>query len=158
MTRKILCFFGTRPEAIKMAPVIERLKKDKRLRVLVAVSAQHRQMLDQVLRIFRLRASIDLNLMREDQSLFDVTSRVLRGFERVLKRVRPDLVLVHGDTTTTMAGSLASYYRKVPVGHVEAGLRTHDRYRPFPEEMNRRITDALATLFFAPTEESKRNL
>ncbi|MCB4756868.1 MAG: UDP-N-acetylglucosamine 2-epimerase (non-hydrolyzing) [Elusimicrobia bacterium] len=156
--KKVLCFFGTRPEAIKMAPVVKCLKASPHFRVIVAVSAQHRQMLDQALALFRLKSHIDLDLMQEGQSLFDITTKVINRFEEVLKRVRPDLVLVHGDTTTTLGGSLAAYYEKIPVGHVEAGLRTQDRYRPFPEEMNRRLTDALATLYFAPTTESRRNL
>lgn len=156
--KKILFFFGTRPEAIKMAPVIKEFTKDKRFRITIAVSAQHRDMLDQVLKLFRLRASVDLDLMRPKQSLFDLTTRVLTAFEPVLERVKPDLVLVHGDTTTTLAGSLAAFYKKIPVGHVEAGLRTSDIYQPFPEEVNRRLTDAVATLRFAPTQTSRRNL
>jgi UDP-N-acetylglucosamine 2-epimerase (non-hydrolysing) len=155
---KILCFFGTRPEAIKMAPVIQVLEKEKRFQVVVGVSAQHRGMLDQVLDLFHIRCQVDLNLMKEGQSLFDVTADVLRKFERVLDQIKPDLVLVHGDTTTTMAGSLASFYKKIPVGHVEAGLRTGDKYRPFPEEINRHVTDSVATLYFAPTNKSKKNL
>jgi UDP-N-acetylglucosamine 2-epimerase (non-hydrolysing) len=156
--KKILLFFGTRPEAIKMAPVVKRLKGDPRLKVIVAVSAQHRQMLDQVLKIFHLKSQIDLDVMKAGQTLFDVTTQVIARFEPVLKKVKPDLVLVHGDTTTTLGGALASYYMKIPVGHVEAGLRTNDKYRPFPEEMNRRITDALSTLYFAPTRESAQHL
>lgn len=156
--KNILFFFGTRPEAIKMAPVVDQLKSDKNFRVTVAVSAQHRDMLDQVLKIFGLKSDIDLDVMRPGQTLYELTSRVLLKFEPVLEKIKPDLVLVHGDTTTTLAGTLAAYYKKIPVGHVEAGLRTGDRYRPFPEEMNRRVTDAGATLFFAPTNESKRNL
>lgn len=157
-TKKILFFFGTRPEAIKMAPVVEALAKDKRFQVTLAVSAQHRQMLDQVLKLFRLKASIDLDLMRPGQNLFDLTTRVIKAFEPVLQRSRPDLVLVHGDTTTTFAGALAAYYQQVPVGHVEAGLRTNDIYRPFPEEVNRRLTDTISALHFAPTELSRKNL
>lgn len=157
-TFKILCFFGTRPEAIKMAPVVRALKSNKQFRVTVAVSAQHRAMLDQTLKVFRLRSDRDLNLMRKGQSLFDLTARILKSFESVLKSVQPDLVLVHGDTTTTLGGSLAAYYQKIPVAHVEAGLRTHDIYQPFPEEINRRVTDVIAALYFAPTAESRRNL
>ncbi len=141
-----------------MAPVVKRLKGDPRLKVIVAVSAQHRQMLDQVLKIFHLKSQIDLDVMKAGQTLFDVTTQVIARFEPVLKKVKPDLVLVHGDTTTTLGGALASYYMKIPVGHVEAGLRTNDKYRPFPEEMNRRITDALSTLYFAPTRESAQHL
>ncbi len=155
---KILFFFGTRPEAIKMAPVIKELEKEKRFQVVVAVSAQHRDMLDQVLKLFKISSSIDLNLMRKGQSLFDITTDVLLKFEKVLDQVRPDLVLVHGDTTTTMAGSLAAFYKKIPVGHVEAGLRTRNKYQPFPEEINRRVTDSLASLYFAPTEGAKNHL
>lgn len=155
---RVLCFFGTRPEAIKMAPVVQALQKEKRFVVTVAVSAQHRAMLDQVLNAFRLRSHVDLDLMRKGQSLFDVTSRILKSFEPVLEKTKPDLVLVHGDTTTTLGGSLAAYYKKIPVGHVEAGLRTNNKYQPFPEEINRRVTDSIATLFFAPTSQSQRNL
>lgn len=156
--KRILCFFGTRPEAIKMAPVIERLKAEPNFQVLVGVSAQHRAMLDQVLKAFRIKSDIDLDLMRPKQSLSDITVRVLEKFGPVLDRHRPDMVLVHGDTTTTLAGTLASYYKQIPVGHVEAGLRTNDLYRPFPEEANRQLTDALATLHFCPTNQSRQNL
>lgn len=156
--KKILCFFGTRPEAIKMAPVVEALQKSKSLQPIVALSAQHRQMLDQVMKLFKLKSHIDLNLMKDGQSLTDITTGVIKHFEPALEKWKPDMVLVHGDTTTTLGGALASYYKKIPVGHVEAGLRTDDIYRPFPEEMNRRITDSIATLFFPPTPESKKNL
>lgn len=155
---KILCFFGTRPEAIKMAPVVARLQEEKRFQLLVAVSAQHRGMLDQVLKNFKIKSHIDLDLMRPRQTLTDITSRVIQRFEPVLQKHKPDLVLVHGDTTTTLGGTLASYYQQIPVGHVEAGLRTHDLCRPFPEEANRQLTDTLATLHFCPTTESKKNL
>lgn len=158
MAKRILCFFGTRPEAIKMAPVVKRLQADKAFDVRVAVSAQHRDMLDQVLRIFKVRANVDLNLMKKGQTLTDITVDVLRRFEPVLKRIKPDLVLVHGDTTTTFAGTLASFYQKIPVGHVEAGLRTRDLFQPYPEEANRRLADALCALYFAPTSESRKNL
>jgi len=158
MKKKVLCFFGTRPEAIKMAPVVRALKAARSITAQVVVSAQHRGMLDQVLDVFGLSADGDLDIMRPNQSLFDVTSAVLSRFDKALDRFRPDLVLVHGDTTTSFAGTLASYYKKIPVGHVEAGLRTRDLYQPFPEEANRRLTDALAALHFAPTEESRRNL
>lgn len=141
-----------------MAPVVAELRKESRFNVLVAVSAQHRHMLDQVLAAFRIHSHMDLDLMRRGQSLFDLTARILKRFEPVLQKSRPDLVLVHGDTTTTLGGTLASYYLKIPVGHVEAGLRTQDIYQPFPEEINRRVTDAIGTLFFAPTRQSKANL
>lgn len=155
---RLLCFFGTRPEAIKMAPVVARLKEERRFQVSLAVSAQHRDMLDQVLDDFGLKAQYDLNLMKENQSLADITSGVLEKFGAVLEKTRPDLVLVHGDTTTTLAGALASFYKEIPVGHVEAGLRTSDPSRPFPEEMNRRLTDSLCRLYFPPTPEAKKNL
>lgn len=156
--KTVLLFFGTRPEAIKMAPVAAALRHDRRIRTRVAVSAQHRDMLDQVMSLFGIKADMDFDLMRPGQSLTDLTARVIRAFEPALEKLKPDLVLVHGDTTTTLGGALAAYYRKIPVGHVEAGLRTDDRYRPFPEEMNRRLTDALSTLHFAPTRESAANL
>jgi UDP-N-acetylglucosamine 2-epimerase (non-hydrolysing) len=138
--------------------VVREFKSDSRFRVYVGLSAQHRGMLDQVLKLFGLKSDIDLDLMRKSQTLFDITSRVLTKFEPALERIKPDMVLVHGDTTTTLGGSLASFYKKIPVGHVEAGLRTNDLYRPFPEEANRRLTDALTTLYFAPTAESRDNL
>ncbi len=156
--RNVLFFFGTRPEAIKMAPVVACLKADPDLNVRVAVSAQHRGMLDQVLKLFDVKSDADLNVMRPGQTLFDITARVLQGFAPVLEKFRPNIVLVHGDTTTSMAGSLASFYRQIPIGHVEAGLRTHDLSRPFPEEANRRITGVLTALHFSPTPESRRNL
>src|SRR4051812_37291690 len=141
-----------------MAPVVQALRADKSFEPLVVVSAQHRGMLDQVLRKFGIKAHHDLNLMKAGQSLTDITTRVLRGFEPILRITKPDMVLVHGDTTTTFAGSLAAFYQKIPVGHVEAGLRTGDIYRPFPEEVNRRLTDPLCALLFAPTETSRKNL
>jgi UDP-N-acetylglucosamine 2-epimerase (non-hydrolysing) len=156
--KTVLSFFGTRPEAIKMAPVVRALKGERSIDARVVVSAQHREMLDQVLQVFDLKADGDLDVMRPNQSLFDVTREVLARFEKAIDKFKPDLVLVHGDTTTSFAGTLACYYKKVAVGHVEAGLRTNDLYRPFPEEANRRLTDALATLHFAPTEEARRNL
>ncbi len=151
--------FGTRPEAIKMAPVVAEL--ERRLGSVeshVCVTAQHREMLDQVLDVFGMRPEYDLGVMRADQSPGGVTAAVLLGLDPVLSELEPDLILVHGDTTTTMAASLAAFYRKVPVGHVEAGLRTHDPYSPFPEEMNRVVTDALSTYHFAPTRTSRENL
>lgn len=141
-----------------MAPVVSRFIKDKRFRPIVAVSAQHRQMLDQVLRIFKIKSQIDLDIMRKNQTLFDITNRVLSGFQKALKKVKPDLVMVHGDTTTTLGGALAAYYQQIPVAHVEAGLRTRDKYRPFPEEMNRHLTDAIASLHLAPTRISEKRL
>lgn len=158
MKNRVICFFGTRPEAIKMAPVVRALKAERSVDVSVVVSAQHRDMLDQVLEVFELKADGDMNIMRPNQTLFDVTRDVLTGFEKMLDEFNPGLVLVHGDTTTSFAGALACYYKKIAVGHVEAGLRTGDIYRPFPEEANRRLTDAIAALYFAPTPTSRDNL
>jgi UDP-N-acetylglucosamine 2-epimerase (non-hydrolysing) len=156
---KILTVFGTRPEAIKMAPVIKALEKQPdRFESLVCVTAQHRQMLDQVLELFAIRPAYDLNIMKPGQDLFDITCNVLQGLKPVLEKERPDIVLVHGDTTTTMAASIASFYCRTRVGHVEAGLRTHDKFAPFPEEINRRVTGAVADLHFAPTDASRQNL
>jgi UDP-N-acetylglucosamine 2-epimerase (hydrolysing) len=157
MTR-ILSVFGTRPEAIKMAPVIKELKRRPGFDARVCVTAQHRQMLDQVLQLFDIVPHYDLNLMRPSQTLADITADVLRGVSQVLEQFTPDLVLVHGDTTTTLAASLSAFYRHVPVGHVEAGLRTRNIHSPWPEEMNRRITDTLAGIYFAPTKQAYRNL
>ncbi|GFO54219.1 UDP-N-acetyl glucosamine 2-epimerase [Geomonas sp. Red276] len=155
----VLSVFGTRPEAIKMAPVVKELEKHpETIRSVVCVTAQHRQMLDQVLSLFDIRPDYDLDIMKPGQDLFDVTCRVLQGLKPVLEKERPDLVLVHGDTSTTMAASIASFYFRTPVGHVEAGLRTQDKFAPFPEEINRRVTGAVADLHFAPTETSRRNL
>ncbi len=156
---RVLAVFGTRPEAIKMAPLVLELKaRPDEFECLVCVSAQHRQMLDQVLAAFRLAPDFDLDIMEDRQTLTTVTVKALQGLGKVMAEVRPDIVLVHGDTTTTMAGSLAAYYNQVRVGHVEAGLRTWNRYSPFPEEMNRQITGVIADLHFAPTELSRRNL
>lgn len=155
---KIVAVFGTRPEAIKMAPLVKLLEKDEAIDCRVVVTAQHREMLDQVLGLFDIRPAHDLDIMRPGQSLFDITGRALGGLGPVLEKERPDLVLVHGDTTTTFVAALASYYLRLPVGHVEAGLRTGDRYSPFPEEMNRHLTGALAELHFAPTPASRNNL
>jgi UDP-N-acetylglucosamine 2-epimerase (non-hydrolysing) len=158
-TRKtVLCVFGTRPEAIKMAPVVLALRKAEGFQVRVCVTAQHRQMLDQVLALFGIRPDADLNVMRQNQSLTDITAQVLQKMEPVLKGDRPDLVLVHGDTTTSLAASLAAFYQRIPVGHVEAGLRTGDKYYPYPEEINRRLTDSLADYRFAPTPWARENL
>ncbi len=156
--QKILIIFGTRPEAIKMAPVVLGLQAEGAYQVKVAVTAQHRQMLDQVLELFRIRPDHDLNVMTPNQDLFGITVRILESLKDVLKREQPDLILVHGDTTTTFAASLAAYYLKIPVGHVEAGLRTGDKYQPYPEELNRRLTGALADYHFAPTPWARDNL
>jgi UDP-N-acetylglucosamine 2-epimerase (non-hydrolysing) len=159
MQRRVMFCFGTRPEAIKLAPVILELRKRPReFGALVLVTGQHRQMLDQVLRVFDIKPDHDLDLMRPGQSLADVTVGVLRGVERVLRRARPDMVIVQGDTTSALAAALAAFYEKIPVGHVEAGLRTSDRYSPYPEEMNRRLVSSLADLHFAPTRAAKENL
>ncbi|BCS80652.1 non-hydrolyzing UDP-N-acetylglucosamine 2-epimerase [Anaerocellum diazotrophicum] len=155
---KTLIVFGTRPEAIKMAPLVKELQKDSNFDVKVCVTAQHRQMLDQVLEIFDIKPDYDLDIMKHNQSLFSITSDVLLRFEKVLEKERPDIVLVHGDTTTTFAAALASFYFKTKVGHVEAGLRTYNKYSPFPEEMNRKLTAALCDLHFAPTKRAKLNL
>lgn len=155
---KVMAVFGTRPEAIKMAPLIKQLNKCENIQSIICVTAQHRQMLDQVLHIFNLKPDYDLNIMKERQTLADITTNALNGLEKIIKEVTPDIVLVHGDTTTTFAGSLAAYYNQIKIGHVEAGLRTYDKYQPFPEEMNRRLTGALADLHFSPTELSKQNL
>lgn len=156
--RKIITIFGTRPEAIKMAPLVKALKEDGRFQCKVAVTAQHREMLDQVLELFHIIPDYDLDIMQAGQTLYDITSRALTGLRDVLKREKPELVLVHGDTTTTFAGSLAAYYQQIPVGHVEAGLRSGDKYSPFPEEMNRRLTGTICDLHFAPTSSAQRNL
>lgn len=151
--------FGTRPEAIKMAPLVKEFQKNtKDFKTLVCVTGQHREMLDQVLHIFSIKPDYDLNIMKQGQDLYDVTSRVLLGMRDVLKKVQPDVVLVHGDTTTSTAAALAAFYQQIPVGHVEAGLRTHNIYSPWPEEMNRQITGRIATYHFAPTSLSKQNL
>lgn len=156
---KVLTVFGTRPEAIKMAPLVKELNsRPSQIRSMVAVTAQHREMLDQVLELFDIIPDYDLNIMQEGQTLYDVTTRALEGLKDVLIESNPDLVLVHGDTTTTFVAALAAYYRQIPVGHVEAGLRTHNKYSPFPEEMNRHLTGALAEYHFAPTEKSMQNL
>jgi UDP-N-acetylglucosamine 2-epimerase (hydrolysing) len=158
MKEKILTVFGTRPEAIKMAPLVQALHAEAGFESAVCVSAQHRQMLDQVLELFGIVPEFDLNLMRPGQTLSDITSNVLAGIDRVLDAYAPDAVLVHGDTTTTLAASLAAFYRRIPVGHVEAGLRTGNIWSPWPEELNRRVTDAVTTWHFAPTAESRQNL
>ena len=157
--KKVLLVFGTRPEAIKMAPLVKECqKRPHEIEAIVCVTGQHRQMLDQVLNIFEIVPDFDLNIMKQGQDLYDVTSRVLVGMREVLKETRPDVVLVHGDTTTSTAAALAAFYQQIPVGHVEAGLRTHNIYSPWPEEMNRQITGRIATVNFAPTELSCSNL
>lgn len=155
---KVLTIFGTRPEAIKLAPVIKELEKNPEIVSRICVTAQHRQMLDQVLQLFEINPNFDLDLMREDQSLFDITASILQNLKEVLKEERPDIVLVHGDTTTAFVASLAAYYFKIKIGHVEAGLRTYDKYNPFPEEINRRLVDVLCDLWFSPTKNAKQNL
>ena len=159
MIKKVLCIFGTRPEAIKMAPVIRILAESSALiKVITVVTAQHREMLDQVLHLFDIKPQYDLNIMKTDQTITDITIRVLKGLQDILNKEQPDLVLVHGDTTTTFAASLAAFYRQIPIGHVEAGLRTYHKYAPYPEEMNRRLTGCLADLHFAPTLTAKEVL
>jgi len=155
---KVMTVFGTRPEAIKMAPLVKELKKREEIESKVCVTAQHRQMLDQVLNLFNIVPDYDLNVMQNMQTLSGITTKVLLGLEGVFKDAKPDIVLVHGDTTTTFAGSLAAFYNKIKIGHVEAGLRTYNKYFPYPEEMNRKLTSALADLHFAPTIHSKQNL
>ena len=156
--KKVMLVFGTRPEAIKMAPVVGALKDADDFEVTVTVTGQHRQMLDSVLEVFGIRPDYDLNIMRPGQDLYDVTSRVLSGMRDVFKEIQPDIVLVHGDTSTSTAAALAAFYARIKVGHVEAGLRTGDIYSPWPEEMNRRLTGRLANVHFSPTETSKANL
>ncbi len=156
---KVMTIFGTRPEAIKMAPLVKELEKnDDKIESIVCVTAQHREMLDQVLDIFKIKPDYDLNIMHDRQTLVGIATRALEGLDEVMKEVKPDIVLVHGDTSTTFAGSLAAYYNQIAVGHVEAGLRTYDKYFPFPEEINRRITGVIADMHFAPTERNRRNL
>ena len=155
---KVMTIFGTRPEAIKMAPLVKELESRKEIKSIVCVTAQHREMLDQVLNIFKIKPDYDLNIMKQGQSLSEITSRVLLGLEEVIKKEEPNIILVHGDTTTTFAGALAAFYNKVDIGHVEAGLRTYDKYSPFPEEANRIMVDRITDMYFAPTEVSKKNL
>ncbi len=155
---KIMPIFGTRPEAIKMAPLVKELEKSECIETVTVVTAQHREMLDQVLELFEIKPLYDLNIMKDGQTLTDITSRVLYGMREILEKEKPHMVLVHGDTSTTFTGSLAAFYRQIPVGHVEAGLRTFNKYSPYPEEMNRRLTGCLTDLHFAPTKSSKENL
>lgn len=155
---KVMTVFGTRPEAIKMAPLVLELKNREGIEPIVVVTAQHREMLDQVLQLFNITPDYDLDVMKKNQTLFDVTTRVLHGLDEVMKEAKPDIVLVHGDTTTTFAASLAAFYNQIAIGHVEAGLRTYNKYSPYPEEMNRQLTGVMADLHFAPTETSADNL
>lgn len=155
---KVMTVFGTRPEAIKMAPLVLKLKKDERFEEVTVVSAQHREMLDQVLDIFKIKPDYDFNIMQKNQTLEDITSKVMIDLSKVIKEEKPDVVLVHGDTTTSFSAGLSAFYQQTTLGHVEAGLRTWNKYSPFPEEMNRQMTDDLADLYFAPTELSKSNL
>lgn len=157
--KKIMLVFGTRPEAIKMAPLVKEFQKSpEKFKTIVCVTGQHREMLDQVLHIFDITPDYDLNIMKQGQDLYDVTARVLTGMRDVLKEAQPDVVLVHGDTTTSTASALAAFYQQIPVGHVEAGLRTHNIYSPWPEEMNRLITGRITTYHFSPTPLSRQNL
>lgn len=158
MKLKVMTVFGTRPEAIKMAPLVLELQKRNDIETIVTVTAQHRQMLDQVLETFNITPDYDLNIMKARQTLIDVTTRGLEGLDAVMKEARPDIVLVHGDTSTTFVASLAAFYNKIPVGHVEAGLRTGNKFSPYPEEMNRQLTGVMADIHFAPTEQAKQNL
>lgn len=155
---KVMAIFGTRPEAIKMAPVVRELLKHPEIETKVCLTAQHREMLDQVVGLFQLPVDYDLDIMKQGQSLYDITDRVLLGLKEVLEKEKPDLVLVHGDTTTTFSATLAAFYQQIDVGHVEAGLRTGNMYSPFPEEANRRLTSVLTALHFAPTETARQNL
>ena len=155
---KVISIFGTRPEAIKMAPLVKELEKRKEIESIVVVTAQHRQMLDSVLDTFKIKPNYDLNIMKQGQTLGEITTRALTGLEEVIQKEKPDIVLVHGDTTTTFAGALAAFYNGVSIGHVEAGLRTYDKYSPYPEEMNRQMVDCMTDMYFAPTLMSKENL
>lgn len=155
---KVMTIFGTRPEAIKMAPLVKELDSRVEIESIVCVTAQHREMLDQVLEVFDIKPNYDLNVMKQGQTLSEITSRVLMGLEEVIKKEKPNIILVHGDTTTTFAGALAAFYNGVDIGHVEAGLRTWNKYSPFPEEMNRQMVDRMSDMYFAPTEVSKNNL
>ena len=155
---KVMTVFGTRPEAIKMAPLIKVLEKNSEIKSIVAVTAQHREMLDQVLALFDIKPDYDLNIMKPGQTLAQITTRALTGLEDVIKDAKPDIVLVHGDTSTTFAGALAAFYCQTKIGHVEAGLRTYDKYSPWPEEMNRCLTGRMTDLHFSPTIANKENL
>jgi len=158
MSIKVLSIFGTRPEAIKMGPVVKAVEQAKDMESIVCVTSQHREMLDQVLRVFEIEPDYDLDIMQKQQTLTDIATRALKGIEGVIQEAKPDIVLVHGDTSTTFCGALAAYYQQVTVGHVEAGLRTYNKYEPFPEEMNRKLTGSLTDLHFAPTETARQHL
>ncbi len=155
---KVMSIFGTRPEAIKMAPLVKELEKRAEIKSIVCVTAQHREMLDQVLETFKIKPDYDLNMMKQGQTLMDITIGALSGVDAVIKRAKPDIVLVHGDTSTTFAGGLAAFYNQVAIGHVEAGLRTYNKYSPYPEEMNRQMVDCMTDMYFAPTDLSRDNL
>lgn len=155
---KVMSVFGTRPEAIKMAPLVKALESDERFESIVCVTAQHREMLDSVLEIFNIKPQYDLNIMAHGQTIIDISNKVLKGVDEVIKKCKPHIVLVHGDTSTTLNGALAAFYNKVPVGHVEAGLRSYDIYSPFPEEANRKLTGVITNLHFAPTKTNEKNL
>ncbi len=155
---KVMSIFGTRPEAIKMAPLVKELESRKEIKSIVCVTAQHREMLDQVLETFDIKPDYDLNIMKQGQTLADITTRALVGLEEIIKKEKPNIVLVHGDTTTTFAGALAAFYNQIDIGHVEAGLRTDNKYSPYPEEMNRQMVDRVTDMYFAPTKLSKENL
>ncbi len=156
---RVMTIFGTRPEAIKMAPIILEMNQRKsEFEAITVVTAQHREMLDQVLEIFKITPDYDLNIMKPNQTLSEITGRVLNKLDTIIQEVKPDVILVHGDTTTTFAASISAFYNQIPLGHVEAGLRTWDKYSPYPEEMNRQLTDVLADYYFAPTTLSKQNL
>ncbi len=155
---KVMSIFGTRPEAIKMAPLVKELESREEVESIVCVTAQHREMLDQVLETFKITPDYDLDIMKQGQTLCDITTRALLGLDGVIKEAKPDIILVHGDTTTTFAGGLAAFYNQVAIGHVEAGLRTYNKYSPFPEEMNRQMVDCMTDMYFAPTELSRENL
>ena len=155
---KVMSIFGTRPEAIKMAPLVKELEKREEIESIVCVTAQHRQMLDQVLETFDIKPDYDMNIMKQGQTLSSITTDVVNGLGKILNECKPDIVLVHGDTTTSFAGALAAFYNQISIGHVEAGLRTWDKYSPFPEEMNRQMVDCMTDMYFAPTELSKKNL
>lgn len=156
---KVMTIFGTRPEAIKMAPLVKELEKHPdEIESIVCVTAQHRQMLDQVLEIFDIKPDYDLNIMKDRQTLVEIVTRALEGLDQIMKEAKPDIVLVHGDTSTTFVGSMAAFYNQIAVGHVEAGLRTYDKYAPYPEEINRRITGVIADMHFSPTEKNRQNL
>lgn len=158
MKKKIMTIFGTRPEAIKMAPLVKAIENDNQLEVCVVVTAQHREMLDSVLNTFDIQPDYDLNIMKEGQTLSEITSKAMMELESIIKRINPDMVLVHGDTATTFSGSLAAFYNQVPIGHVEAGLRSFDKYSPYPEEMNRQMVGVLSDIHFAPTSNAQKHL